>query len=96
MTFETPLAGFKLIKPSSSKPTSIVLEQDSTTPGGGWRYELQSLTESMVRIKLNRLESSGVIEGGLKRESDMPSSQIGDLKVRTALRGRVWGAFEGV
>lgn len=96
MTFETPLAGFKLIKPSSSKPSSIVLEQDSTTPGGGWRYELQSLTESMVRVKLNRLESSGVIEGGLKRESDMPSSQIGDLKVRTALRGRVWGAFEGV
>lgn len=82
MPFETPLVGFALAPPSSAAPNSIRLEQPSTTPGGAWKYELLALGPTMVRVKLGRGDSPGVIESGLKREAELPSLPLEQLEVR--------------
>jgi hypothetical protein len=84
MPFETPLVGFSLVAPSSATPSSVRLEQPSTTPGGAWAYELLVLGPTMVRFKLRRGSSPGVIESGLKREAELPTFAMQELTVRSS------------
>lgn len=82
MPYETPLEGFNLVPTGDAIPTSIVLETPKTgSKTGWWRYEIKVLTDSSVRVVLARGDSLGTLEGGLKRESELPRESIKGLKV---------------
>jgi len=81
MAYELPFGRFYLVPPTSPSPSSIVLEQSSDTPGGGWRFTLSLLSGSQLRVVLGRASSVGTMEGGLKRKEHMPSRKMEGLKV---------------